>query len=215
MNVNKYKAVIFDLDGVICHTDQYHYNAWKMMADEYGLEFNEVLNDQLRGVSRSESLEIILEENHKTMSKEEKLIFTEKKNQVYVQLLVNMSTIDLQKEVFITLNSLKQRGYILAIGSSSKNAKLILNKLGIIHLFDAISDGTNIHKSKPNPEVFECAAEMINLNPKECIVVEDAKAGLIAALASNMDCIAIGDATNSNYATYNIHSFSQLLDILC
>ncbi len=209
----KYNAVIFDLDGVICHTDKYHYEAWKRVADELGIYFDEVINNRLRGVSRMESFEIILERYDGTMSEEQKVEYTTKKNEIYKELLKNMSPKDLSPEVKKTLDELRTRGLKLAIGSSSKNARFILGQLGLGDYFDAISDGNNISNSKPNPEVFVKAAQFVKENPENCLVVEDAKAGLEAAIAGGMDCAAVGDAVLSGLATYNLTTFSDLLKV--
>lgn len=207
----KYRAVIFDLDGVICHTDKYHYQAWKAVADELGIYFDEVINNRLRGVSRMESFEIILERYDGIMSQEGKVAYTEKKNNIYKELLKNMSPEDLSSEVKETLDALRAKGLKLAIGSSSKNARFILGQLGLDQYFDAISDGNNISKSKPDPEVFVKAAEYLGEEPKDCLVVEDAKAGLEAAIGGGMDCAAIGDAVLSGLGTYNLATFRDLL----
>jgi len=207
----KYKAIIFDLDGVICSTDKYHYNAWKIIADEIGVEFNETINNRLRGIGRMESLDIILESYRGKLSVEEKIKYTEKKNDYYRQSLQKMSPEDLSQEVQDTLNKVKAKGIKVAIGSSSKNAKLILKQIGLEKFFDAISDGNNITHSKPNPEVFLKASVYLGIAPQSCLVVEDAKAGLEAAYAANMDCAAIGDATRYHLATYNLNRFSDLL----
>ena len=181
--MKKYNAVIFDLDGVICHTDKYHYQAWKAVADELGIYFDEEINNRLRGVSRMESFEIILERYEGEMSEEEKECWTTKKNDIYKELLKNMSPADLSAEVKETLDDLRANGHKLAIGSSSKNARFILGQLGLGEYFDAISDGNNISKSKPDPEVFVKAAEYVDEQADKCLVVEDAKAGLQAAIA--------------------------------
>lgn len=206
----RYKAVIFDLDGVICHTDKYHYLAWKRVADELGIYFDEKINNRLRGVSRMESFEIILERYEGVMSEEEKLRYTEKKNEIYKELLKNMSPEDLTAEVKETLDRLREKGLKLAIGSSSKNAGFILEQLGLGSYFDAVSDGNNITNSKPDPEVFVKAAQFIGEKPEDCLVVEDAKAGLEAALAGGMECAAVGDAVLSGLATWNLNTFSEL-----
>lgn len=209
----KYRAVIFDLDGVICHTDKYHYQAWKKVADELGVYFDELINNRLRGVSRMESFDIILERYEGEMSLEEKIHWTEKKNDIYKELLKNMSPEDLTDEVKQTLDALRERGLKLAIGSSSKNAGFILGQIGLGEYFDAVSDGNNISRSKPDPEVFVKAAQFLEEEPEDCLVVEDAKAGLEAALAGGMDCAAIGDAVASGLGTYNLNSFSELLNV--
>lgn len=206
----RYKAVIFDLDGVICHTDKYHYMAWKQVADELGVYFDEQINDRLRGVSRMESFEIILERYEGRMSEEEKLRYTEKKNEAYKELLKNMSPSDLAEEVKETLDALRRKGLKLAIGSSSKNAGFILKQLGLGDYFDAVSDGNNITRSKPDPEVFVKAAQLLAESPGDCLVVEDAKAGLEAARAGGMECAAIGDACSCGIAAWKLGTFSDL-----
>ncbi len=208
----KYKGIIFDLDGVICSTDHYHYLAWKALADELGVYFDETINNRLRGVSRMASLEIVLENYSGQMSPEEKTAAAEKKNAIYRQLLGQMSPADLSDEVKQTLDQLRAKGLLLAIGSSSKNAKYILERIGLGDYFDRISDGTNITRSKPDPEVFLKAAEFLALPPDDCLVVEDAKAGIEAASAAGMDSAAIGDAVSCGLATYNLTRFNDLLN---
>lgn len=210
----RYQAVIFDLDGVICHTDKYHYMAWKQVADELGIYFDEEINNRLRGVSRMESFEIILERYDGVMGEEEKIQYTAKKNEVYKELLKNMTPQDLSDEVRNTLCVLREKGLKLAIGSSSKNAKFILGQLGLGDYFDAVSDGNNITRSKPDPEVFVKAAQFLGVNPQECLVVEDAKAGLEAAIAGGMECAAVGDAVSCGLATWNLAAFSDLETIV-
>lgn len=210
----KYKGIIFDLDGVICFTDEYHYQAWKAIADEKGIYFDKEINNRLRGVSRMESLEIILERFDGTLTQEEKEELATKKNNVYVDLLKNMSESDLSLEVKETLLKLKEMGIRLAIGSSSKNAKFILGRLGITEYFDAISDGTNITNSKPDPEVFLKAAEFLGLEPKDCLVVEDAEAGIQAACGGKFHSAGLGEAANCKEVTYALGSFGDLLKVV-
>lgn len=210
----KYTAVIFDLDGVICFTDKYHYLAWKALADEEGIYFDEQINNRLRGVSRMESLEIILERASKTYTEEEKVAMATKKNEIYKELLVQMSPADLSEDVAKALKGLKDGGVKIAIGSSSKNARTILNQIGLGNSFDKISDGNNISNSKPDPEVFLKAAEMLGLNPKDCLVVEDAKAGIAAAKAGGFDCAGIGEASEDADTTYPIQKISDLIEIV-
>ena len=207
------KAVIFDLDGVICFTDKYHYIAWKKLADKNGIYFDEDINNRLRGVSRMASLDIILEKATKQYTEEEKEDMAAEKNATYVELLKEMSPADLSEEVKITLETLRARGYKLAIGSSSKNTKMILNQLGLADFFDAISDGTNITKSKPDPEVFLKAAEFLGETPENCLVVEDAKAGIQAAFDGGFESAGLGEATEHPNVTYKMNSFKDLLDI--
>lgn len=210
----KYQAVIFDLDGVICFTDKYHYLAWKKIADDLGIYFDEKINNRLRGVSRMESLEIVLERYDKMLSTKEKLLLAEKKNKIYVELLGEMTKEDLSAEVKETLDWLRAEGLRLAIGSSSKNAKFILERLGLENYFDAVSDGTNISKSKPDPEVFLKAAEFLHKKPKHCLVVEDAVAGIMAAKGGGFDSAGLGEAASCMEVTYGIRSFKDLLQIV-
>lgn len=208
------KAFIFDLDGVIVFTDQYHYQAWKHMADAKGIYFDEEINNRLRGVSRMESLEIILERyNGPELSDDEKIQMAESKNDIYKELLQQMNPADVTQEVRDTLHTLRERGYKLAIGSSSKNAPFILEKVDLMDAFEAISDGNNIVNSKPDPEVFYKAAEYINVEPQTCIVVEDAYAGIEAAKAAGMYAAAIGDATTDERADFVLSTFSDLLNL--
>ncbi len=206
-------AVIFDLDGVICFTDKYHYIAWKKLADELSIYFDETINNRLRGVSRMASLDIILEKAEREYTEAEKEKLAEKKNSTYVELLKEMSEKDLSDEVRSTLEELRKRGYKLAIGSSSKNTKMILNQIGLKDFFDAISDGTNITKSKPDPEVFLKAAEFLGEKPENCLVVEDAKAGIDAATAGKFKSAGLGEAAEHEKVTYPMTSFKNLLDI--
>lgn len=205
--------MIFDLDGVICFTDKYHYLAWKSVADELAIPFDEKINDRLRGVSRMESLEIILEKSEKTYSQEEKEAIAEKKNNIYREYLKTMTEADLPEDVNETLKELKKRGLLLAIGSSSKNAKTILERLGLGSFFDAVSDGTNISKSKPDPEVFLKAAQFLNEDPGNCLVVEDAASGIEAASAGGFDSAGLGEAARSEKCTYPMETIRDLLKI--
>ena len=213
MNYKNFKAIIFDLDGVICFTDKYHYQAWKKMADKINVYFDETINNRLRGVSRMDSLDIILEKSDKTYSKEEKEQLAQYKNDYYVGLLKNMSEKDLSDEVKDALDTLRNRSYKLAIGSSSKNTKLILKQLGLENYFDAISDGTNISKSKPDPEVFLKSAEFVNESPGDCLVVEDAKAGIEATYRGGFKSAGLGEAIEHPRVTYKLNSFKDLLNI--
>ncbi len=210
--MNNIKGIIFDLDGVLVFTDHYHYLAWKKMADSINCYFDEIINNKLRGVSRMASLDIILE-NYKGIpfTKEEKEALAFKKNEIYKDLLKKMTPDDVSRDVRDTLAELRKRGYKLSVGSSSKNAKFILKQVDLIDSFDAISDGTNITNSKPDPEVFLKGASFLGLNPQECAVVEDAYAGIDAAKAGNMLAISIGDATSYDKSDIKLTKFSDLL----
>lgn len=209
------KAVIFDLDGVICFTDRFHYQAWKALADRLGIYFDEKINDRLRGVSRMASLDIILERSDKAYTQAEKEDFAAEKNETYRELLKSMSPADLSDEVKSTLAELRGRGYKLSIGSSSKNTKFILGQIGLGGFFDAVADGTDITRSKPDPEVFLVSAQKLGIDPVDCAVVEDARAGIEAAKAGGMTALALfGDAKNCGLEDYNLKSFADLLNIL-
>ena len=210
----KYKVVIFDLDGVICHTDEYHYLAWKQIADEEGIYFDREINQRLRGVSRTDSLEIVLERATKCYSTNEKKALAARKNEIYVKLLGNLNADNMAADVVPTLAKLKAEGVKIAIGSSSKNTKLILQKLGIADMFDAVADGTMVSNSKPHPEVFVKAMDMLMERPCECLIVEDAVAGIEAAYRAGVDSAGIGDAQTHPKVTYKIEKLSDLLEIL-
>jgi len=206
------QGIIFDLDGVIVFTDKFHYQAWKKMADSLGVYFDEVINNRLRGVSRMASLDIILERYEgKPLSEEEKFKLAEEKNGYYRELLSTMTPADVTDEVRTTLKELRARGYRLSIGSSSKNAKFILERVALTDAFDAISDGTNITHSKPDPEVFVKGAEFLGLPCENCAVVEDAYAGIDAAKAGGMTAIGIGDAASYEKTDIVLNSFADLL----
>ncbi len=196
------KAVIFDLDGVIVSTDHYHYLAWKKLADEYNIEFNEKINERLRGISRSQSLEIILEKTNKIFSNDEKNKMLEYKNKLYVEYIKTMKKSDVSFDVIEIINYLKNNNIKIAIGSSSKNTMTILKQICLINEFDAIIDGNMITKSKPDPEVFLKAGAALNTMPSECLVVEDAIAGIDAGVAAKMQTLAVGSAKNYQKATY-------------
>ncbi|MDE7286039.1 MAG: beta-phosphoglucomutase [Lachnospiraceae bacterium] len=211
----KFKGIIFDLDGVLVHTDKLHYRAWKKIADARGISFNEEMNNLLRGVSRMESLEIILRNYHgPALSEDEKLAIAEEKNSYYKEELKAMTPADVTEEVREALSALKAAGMKVAIGSSSKNTKFILKQVGLYQVFDAVSDGTNIRKSKPDPEVFLKAAEYISLAPSECLVVEDAVAGIEAAKSGGMKAAGIGDAASYEKTDYRLATFANLKDIV-
>jgi beta-phosphoglucomutase len=210
----KFKGVIFDLDGVICFTDEYHYLAWKAIADKEGIYFDRTINNRLRGVSRMASLDIILERAKKTYTEEEKVALATEKNEIYKSYLVKMSPKDVSKDVLRTLTALRKKGIKIAIGSSSKNTKLILKQIGLLDAFDEIADGNDITHSKPDPEVFLCAAKKIKEDPLDCMVVEDAYAGIDAANAGHFTSVAIGDAANYSEAMFKIKKLSDILNIV-
>ena len=208
------KGFIFDLDGVLLSTDDMHFTAWKSLADDLGIPFTREDNNRLRGVSRMASLEIILEKAGTSYTQEEKEAFAERKNKRYRALLQTLTPDIVAKEVRDTLDELKRRGLRLAIGSSSKNTRLILARTELAPYFDAVSDGTNITRSKPDPEVFLKAAAFLGLQPAECAVIEDAVAGIDAAAAGGFLSIGIGDAAAYEKTGIPIRRFSELLSVL-
>ncbi len=211
----RYDGIIFDLDGVICSTDEYHYLAWKKLAEKLDAkDFTRKDNERQRGVSRMESLEVVLEKVDKKFTEEEKAALATEKNGYYREMLAKMSEKDLTDEVKDTLDAIKAAGIKIAIGSSSKNAKFILSRIGLADYFDAISDGENITRTKPDPQVFTMAAEFLGLPPSRCLVVEDAEAGIRAGVAGGFDTAAIGSATKCSFANYRLSTFSDLKAIV-
>lgn len=208
------RAVIFDLDGVIVSTDEQHYLGWKALADKLGIPYSRTDYNRFRGVGRMACMDILEEIGGRQYSVEEKTIFASWKNDYYRSLLVELTPKCLNDEVKGTLEILRERQYKLAIGSSSKNTKYILERIGLFHFFDAVSDGTNISRSKPDPEVFQKAAEYLALCPENWLVVEDAISGVDAAHACGMKTACVGDAAASQYGDYILKQFSDLLEIL-
>ena len=205
-------GLIFDLDGVLVFTDKYHYLAWKQIADEMGIPFDETINDKLRGVSRMQSLEIILENySGEPLTDEQKSDIAERKNAIYRSYLQTMTPDDVSEEVRNTLEMLKKKGYKLAVGSSSKNAGFILEQVALRDAFDAVSDGNMITRSKPDPEVFIKAAQLIGCDPEQSAVVEDAEAGIDAAKDGGMMAVAIGNATANDRSDIRLDIISDLL----
>ena len=198
----KFKAIIFDLDGVIVTTDDCHYLAWKQMADEEGIYFDREINHRLRGVSRMESLAIILERANKEYTQAEKDEMATRKNGYYVDFITKLTPDAILDGVMDNLDRLKENGVKIAIGSSSKNAPIILRQIGLDGYFDAVSDGNNITNSKPDPEVFEKAAQMLGMDYADCLVVEDADAGIEAGKRAGMKTLAVGQAQGGDY-TYD------------
>ncbi|HJA06523.1 MAG TPA: beta-phosphoglucomutase [Candidatus Mediterraneibacter pullicola] len=210
----KYKGIIFDLDGVICHTDRFHYAAWKALADRLNTPFDEEINQRLRGVSRMESLDIVLEQCPRSFTQEEKEELAEEKNSNYRKFLTGMTPSDMTEDTKETLVKLRVEGIKLAVGSSSKNAQYILERMGAEGFFDGVCDGTQIAHSKPHPEVFLKAAQILGIVPEKCLVVEDAFSGYEAACAAGMDCAAVGGGLWESKAKYRLEKLSDLLEIV-
>lgn len=186
------KAVIFDLDGVLTDTAVHHYHSWKAIAARFDYELSVHDNEQLKGVSRAKSLDLILQWAGKEIDQEEKNRLLHLKNEHYLQLIESLDQRDILPGVVSFLDNLEQSNCALAVGSSSKNARFILDKLGLKDRFQAIIDGNGVKKTKPDPEVFLNAAIELGLNPSECVVVEDAPSGIIAAKTAGMFCIGVG-----------------------
>ena len=208
------KGIIFDLDGVIVSTDDYHYQAWKKIAEQEGIYFNRKINNRLRGVSRKESLEIILEKANREYDVLEKENLLIKKNQEYVNSLSTLSKDNILPGINELISYLKIHDYHIAIGSSSKNAKIILEKIGLRDMFDIIVDGWDVKNSKPAPDLFLLAAHRLNLSPFECAVIEDAVAGIKAAKAAKMLAIAINLNSDCQLADLNIKHPKEIIQYL-
>lgn len=202
------KAVIFDLDGVIVSTDECHYKAWKKMADEEDIYFDKEINNRLRGVSRADSLEIILERAEKEYSELEKEQMSERKNNYYKEFIAGLTPDDILPGAMKTLEELKSNGIKIAIGSSSKNTPIILKQIGLDNYFDAVSDGNNISKSKPDPEVFLMAADMLGIPYTECAIVEDADAGVEAGKRAGMKTVAVHGAKGADVELDDLENLS-------
>lgn len=208
------KAIIFDLDGVVCTTDRLHYRAWKILAGRLGIYFDEAINDRLRGVSRMACVDIVLERAERSFSPEEKEALAEEQDRLLWEMLEKLTPGDLEPEVRDTLQTLRARGYKLALGSSNAKARLILDKVGLGNFFDAVADGTDIARAKPDPEVFLTAAARLGENPADCAVVEDAEAGIRAARAGGMTALALfGSARGCGLEDYDLTSFADLLNL--
>jgi beta-phosphoglucomutase len=188
----KLEACIFDLDGVIVNTAKYHFLAWKRLADDLDIPFTEKDNERLKGVSRMDSLEIILEIGGIKIDTSKKEEYAALKNKWYVDYIKKMTPDEILPGAFEFITELKSEKISIALGSASKNTPLILNRVHLNHLFDAVVDGNIIHKAKPDPAVFLKAAEMIDKDPGQCVVFEDAVAGVQAALNAGMICIGVG-----------------------
>ena len=203
----KYKACLFDLDGVLVDTAIYHFQAWKNLGKQFGYELTEEQNEQLKGVSRVESLNKILDWANYSATQEQKSGWLIEKNEDYLRLISNMNPSEILPGVLDFLQQIKDLGYKIALGSASKNAEIILEKTGLMPWFDLIIDGNKVSKSKPDPEVFLKGAEGLGFAPETCIVFEDAQAGVEAAKAGNMKAIGIGEAETLSLADKIIPNF--------
>ena len=206
---------IFDLDGVIVDTAKYHYLAWKKLANELGFDFTKEQNELFKGVSRKRCLEILLDIGNVTATQEQFDIWMVEKNKDYLAYIEKMDTSEILPDVLKVLDYLKGRDIPIALGSASKNAAPILEKVKLLSYFDVLVDGNSVTKAKPDPEVFLIAAKKMNVKPEGCIVFEDAVAGIQAANTASMTSIGIGDAKILSEADYNFNDFTEIsLDFL-
>jgi len=204
------KAIIFDLDGVIVDTAKYHYIAWQKIANDLGIDFSKKDNENLKGVSRIKSLEFILKLGNVSLSNSEFEKLLTAKNEHYLSLISNMGETEMLPGIAPLLKDLQKENIPFALGSASKNARRILEALGLTASFKAIVDGTDVNKAKPDPEVFLIAAKKLNCTPTNCIVIEDAKAGVQAANIAKMTSVGIGDKEVLNEANYVLNNTSEL-----
>lgn len=204
------KGLIFDLDGVIVDTAKYHYLAWKKLADELGLRFDNHDNELLKGVSRLRSFEIILGLNEAEMSDAEKDTCCTKKNGYYVDYIRRLTPEEILPGAERFLRQARDEGFRIALGSASKNAGTILERLTIGELFDAVVDGTMVSRAKPDPEVFLVGAEMLGLPPEECVVFEDAVSGVVAAHNGGMKAVGVANSEVIGCCDYFIESFNDI-----
>ncbi len=204
------KGFIFDLDGVIVDTAKYHYLAWKRLADELGIPFTEEQNEQFKGVSRKRCLEILLEWGDLKVPQDQFDSWLAEKNEDYLKYIDKMTEDEVLPDVPKVLNFLKKHGVPMGLGSASKNARPILKKVGLIPYFNTIVDGTQVSKAKPDPEVFMIAARDLKLKPENCIVFEDAIAGIEAANIAGMTSVGIGDRDILSEARYVFSDFTEI-----
>ena len=206
------KAFIFDLDGVIVDTAKYHFMAWQNLANSLGISFSNEQNEQLKGVSRVQSLQKILEWGNKTISKEEFTRLMSEKNEEYLKYIAKMDTKEILPDVPRVLEYLIEKKQAIGLGSASKNARAILEKVQLYDKFDVIVDGTNVSKAKPDPEVFLNGAKELYTSPENCIVFEDSVAGIQAANIANMISIGIGDKKVLHEADYIFKNFTEITE---
>ena len=206
----KIKACLFDLDGVIVDTAKYHFIAWKEMAAELGFDFTETENELLKGVSRMRSLDILLGIGKISKTEAEKQALAEKKNLRYLEYVKQMDESEILPGVTLFLDDLRSNGILIALGSASKNAPLILERIHLKEKFDVIVDGNSVSRAKPDPEVFLKGAELLKVQPSECLVFEDAQAGIEAALNGGMKVIGVGSSDNLSLADHYIPGFKNL-----
>lgn len=203
-------GVIFDLDGVIVDTAKYHFLAWQTLANQLGIRFTEQDNEQLKGVSRARSLEILLEIGGVSLTEAEKEVYLKTKNAQYLEYIYKMGSEEILPGVTSLLNHLDALSIPYVLGSASKNAALILKQVHLLERFSGIVDGNSVSKAKPDPEVFLIGAQHLKLQPKQCVVFEDAIAGIEAANAAGMLSVGVGDAKTLDTATFNFNNLTEI-----
>ncbi|WMC94224.1 beta-phosphoglucomutase [Kineothrix sp. MB12-C1] len=207
------RGVIFDLDGVLVSTDELHYEAWKRLAEEIGIAaFGKADNEKQRGVSRMESLQIVLNKGNKSYTEEEKQGMAERKNNYYKEMLETLDDKAVLPGVLTTLRGLQDKKILMAVGSASKNAPSILKRIGLLPYLDGVSSGLDTTRSKPDPEVFLVAADKLGLSPDKCLVVEDSFAGVQAAKAAGMKSLGVGPYYKELQADYEVRSLESEID---
>ena len=213
----KTKAIIFDLDGVITNTEDYHYLAWKAVTDEWGLSFDPVFNENLKGISRMNSLEMILVHNNVAdrYTAEEKEILCAKKNDLYVKSIADLSPVNILPGIKELIDAAKAKGLKLAVASVSKNAKTVLKALELWDSFDYVADAAKIKKSKPDPEIFLVCAQALGVDPGSCIGIEDSRAGIEAIHAAGMKSVGVGVTVTTRRPDVELFSTAELdLDMI-
>jgi beta-phosphoglucomutase len=206
----KKTGFIFDLDGVIVDTAGYHYLAWKKLADQIGIEFDEEVNERFKGVSRRRCLEILLELGNLEVSPKQFEAWLVEKNEDYLSYINKMDTSEILPDVTRVLNFLKEQGIPMALGSASKNARPILEKVQLLSYFDTVVDGNEVSKAKPDPEVFLIAARNLGVEAERCVVFEDAVAGIEAAQRAGMTSVGIGDSEILGAADFTFNDFTEI-----
>ncbi|WP_108247251.1 beta-phosphoglucomutase [Muricauda brasiliensis] len=203
------KGFIFDLDGVITDTAELHYDAWKKLADEMGWEFDREVNEKLRGISRMDSIKVIMDHNGVSLNEDTIVELATKKNDIYVNSLDDMTQEDYLPGARELLTHLRSEGFSVALGSASKNANKVLKQLNAIHFFDVIGDGNSVTNSKPAPDIFLFASEKLGLRPENCIVFEDAEKGIDAAKAGNFHSVGIGPEERVGHADIRFDTMKE------
>ena len=205
-----YKALLFDLDGVLVDTAKYHYQAWKQIADELGIPFDEEANEAFKGVSRTACMDMLVDMGSLDMDASEKSEYCSSKNDLFTGFIMNMTADEILPGAKDFIVDAKEKGYLIGLGSASKNAPTILSQVGLTDLFDVIVDGTMVEKAKPDPQVFALGADLLGVSPEQTIVFEDALAGIEAAHRADMKAVGIKADGTLGGADITIPSFEDV-----